>query len=64
MNYGERKTDPLFLCKNCGEYICEGESFLELEEGWLCMECAYAMSREELLEMAGIEILEAGRERA
>ena len=39
-------------------------SFLELEEGRLCMECAYAMSREELLEMAGIEILEAGRERA
>ena len=35
MNYGERKTDPLFLCKNCGEYICEGESFLELEEGRL-----------------------------
>ena len=64
MNYGERKTDPLFLCKNCGEYICEGENFLELEEGRLCMECAYAMSREELLEMAGIEILEAGRERA
>ena len=27
MNYGERKTDPLFLCKNCGEYICEGELF-------------------------------------
>ena len=62
MNYGERKTDPLFLCKNCGEYICEGESFLELEEGRLCMECAYAISREELLEMAGIEVLEAGKE--
>ena len=44
--------------------ISARESFLELEEGRLCMECAYAMSREELLEMAGIEILEAGRERA
>ena len=62
MNYGVRKTEPLFVCKNCGEYICAGERFLELEGGKLCLDCMYSMDREELLEMAGIEFLEAGEQ--
>lgn len=60
MSYGVKKIEPIFICKNCGEYICDGDLFLELEEGRLCLDCAYSMSREELLEMAGIEFLEAG----
>lgn len=62
MSYGVRKTEPLFICKNCGEYICGGDIFLDLEDGKLCLDCMYSMNREELLKMAGIEFLEAGEQ--
>ena len=57
-----RNGDCLFICKHCGEYICCGDQYLALEDGRLCMDCAYEIDREELLAMAGIEFIEAGEE--
>ncbi len=59
MSYGVKKIEPIFICKTAGN-IYATETFFRVRGGQALPGLCIPMSREELLEMAGIEFLEAG----
>ena len=60
-NY-DPKDDAVFLCQECGEYILEGEEYIETLSGPIHTDCAESMTLSELMEAFGETIRTAEKE--
>ena len=60
-NY-DPKQDAVYVCSDCGEYILEGEEYIETLAGPIHADCAEGMILSELLTLLGERILTAEKE--
>ena len=53
--------NPIYECKTCDEGICEGESYIDTGNGYICKECAKELHVNEIMDIVNWEFSEAER---